>query len=60
MLGLLLTKTQIQFLAEAARKSQNPGHQEIILPAESRYSFLTLFSFPEHLLLVRVRGSLLS
>lgn len=33
---------QIQFLAEAAPKSQIPGNQEIILQAESRYDFLTL------------------
>jgi len=58
MLRLLITKTQIHFLAEAAPKSQIPGNQEIILQAESLYDFLTLYSFPEHLLLVGVRGSL--
>lgn len=50
---------QIQFLAEAAPKSQILGNQEIILQAESRYDFVTLQSSPEHLFLVRVRGSLL-
>lgn len=59
MLGLLITKMQVRFLAEAAPKSQIPGNQGIILQAESLYNFLTFYSFPEHLLLVRVRGSLL-
>lgn len=42
MLGLLITKMKIKFLAEAASKSQIPGNQEITLQAESRYDFLPL------------------
>lgn len=34
MLGVLITKMQIQFLAEAAPKSEIPGKQEIIFQAE--------------------------